>query len=290
MITALVLAAGAALFTILGFRELFEPSLKITYMAASIELGKIVAVSALYRLRNSLGWMTKSLLFVLILIAMAVTSMGVYGYLSSSYQKDSLAITQNAAKLDIIDARKVALVERLAGMDSQIQKVPEAYVTKRMELITAFNPERQLVLQELDEINESHLALTLDRIDRETEFGAILVLSRSVSWLDANSAMLYFILAVIFIFDPMAIALTYAANVGYDTASKGKVKVKDENTDDDTPIKVINHADDFMVEMNARNGELSNTLLDISEQLKHLREHPTNSRSDVIDSMRNKKA
>ena len=50
MMSAMVLAGGAALFTILGFRELFEATILITLMATSIEVGKIVAVSALYQL------------------------------------------------------------------------------------------------------------------------------------------------------------------------------------------------------------------------------------------------
>ena len=56
MLTALTLAFGAALFTVLGFRDLFGETFNITYMAATIEVGKIVCVSAIYQFRHILGW------------------------------------------------------------------------------------------------------------------------------------------------------------------------------------------------------------------------------------------
>jgi hypothetical protein len=293
MIAALALAAGAALFTILGFRELFEPSLKITFMAASIELGKIVAVSAIYQFRDILGWFSKSFMLFLIIVAMAVTSMGVYGYLSSSYQKDSLAITQNSAKLELLESRKATLEDRLAGMDTQIANVPEAYVSKRMELIATFKPERELVLAELDELGQSKMDLTLDKLSKETEFGAILLLANSVDWLDANKAMLYFILAVIFIFDPMAIALTFAANVGY--ANVATKKDEEENT-----VNIVDDSDwgnqlgKVLADINNNREQTDGALVSVSEALNSLANEvsdiknstPKNARSEIIDNMR----
>jgi hypothetical protein len=284
MLAALALAAGAALFTILGFRELFEPSLKITLMAASIELGKIVAVSALYQFKDVLGWISKLFLLFLIIVAMAVTSMGVYGYLSSAYQRDSLAITQNSAKLELLSSRKAALEQRLGGMDQQIANVPEAYVSKRMELISTFKPERTSVLNELDVLEQQNLDLTLDKLSKETEFGAILLLANSVDWLDADNAMLYFILAVIFIFDPMAIALTFASNVGYAKAASDTAKKNDtvEPVVVDQPTSSLN--DDEV-------KSIATALSDLANEVKEMKNStPKNNRSEILDNMRKQKA
>jgi hypothetical protein len=284
MLAALALAAGAALFTILGFRELFEPSLKITLMAASIELGKIVAVSALYQFKDVLGWISKLFLLFLIIVAMAVTSMGVYGYLSSAYQRDSLAITQNSAKLELLSSRKAALEQRLGGMDQQIANVPEAYVSKRMELISAFKPERTSVLNELDVLEQQNLDLTLDKLSKETEFGAILLLANSVDWLDADNAMLYFILAVIFIFDPMAIALTFASNVGYVKAASDTAKKNDtvEPVVVDQPTSSLN--DDEV-------KSIATALSDLANEVKEMKNSTSkNNRSEILDNMRKQKA
>ena len=288
MVSALALAFGAALFTVIGFRELFQPTFNITYMAATIELCKIVAVSALYQFRHILGWVSRIFLYILVAGAMAVTSMGVYGYLSSSFQKDSLSRTQNESRLELLDNRKAALEGRLADMDQQIAAVPETYVTKRMELIATFKPERQEVLTEIQELDDRKLELTLEQIEKETEFGAIILLAKSVDWLNEEQAMLYFIFLVIFIFDPMAIALTHAANVGFaNTANQRgeerKEKIQEAIASGDTS--------DILDDLKGMLGDAINPVAEsvskVSEEVENLKsQKPTNPRADVIDSMR----
>lgn len=281
MFTAMSLAFGAALFTIIGFRELFEPSFKIMYMAATIELGKIIAVSALYQFRNILNWGWKVFLLILILVAMGVTSMGVYGYLSSSFQKDSLEITLNNSQLELLDGRKTALEARLEGMDVQIARVPETYVTKRMELIATFKPERDSVLDEISELDDKKLVLTLERIDKETEFGPMILLAKSIEWMDETRAMFYFIIAVIFIFDPLAIALTYSANVGYASVARNrdeeKKKLKSIFPNESGLVSDV----DLMGEI----GNIANAVERVSDEVQNLKKDP---RADIIDSMRNR--
>lgn len=303
MVTALSLAAGAALFTVLGFRELFEPSLKITYMAATIEFGKIVAVSALYQLREILGWVWKSILFFMILTAMAVTSMGVYGYLAGSHQKDSLDIDQNEAQLELLEQRENNLENRLENIDEQIAEVPETYVTKRMELIEKFKPERQSILTELDNLNEKKNNLTIERINKETEFGPVILLAESVEWLDSNKAMLYFILAVILIFDPLAIALTYSANVSYANVAKRKKEelekpefstdseeLKEQLTDHINNIFNNKEKENDQDQLNEALSSLGDAINNISSEIDELKNKKVvNPRADVVDSMRQQK-
>jgi hypothetical protein len=275
MLVALAIAAGAALFTVLGFRELFEPSLKIMYMAAVIEVGKVMAVSALYQFRDIIGWAWKSVLFILIIIAMAVTSMGVYGYLASSYQKDTLAITQNDARIELMDSRRERLEQRLENIDAQIAEVPETYVSKRMELIATFAPEKESVVQELDQLAREESEIKLERIEQQTEFGAILLLAESVDWLDPTNAMLYFILAVIFIFDPMAVVLTYVANVGFANISNKKQQEMD--------IDTINSV---MGQIKSDQVDITDALTKALEKVDSIQSPSPNSRSGIIDSMR----
>jgi hypothetical protein len=301
MITALTLAFGAALFTVLGFRDLFGETFNITYMAATIEVGKIICVSAIYQFRNILGWWIKSALFALIIAAMVVTSMGVYGFLSGSYQKDSLYITQNEARLTILEKRKTVLEGRLDGMDVQIASVPETYVTKRMELMDKFAPERDRVMSEIDKMEENKLTLTLERIDSESEFGAILLLARSIEGIEPDKAMLYFIFLVIFIFDPMAITLTYTANVGYYNANNTRREEEEEvptvveHTEPQDNTDVMNRLNEVMETVDGDREEgverwegVMDTLKQVSEDLVNIRnQKPTDARADVVESMRN---
>jgi peptidoglycan hydrolase CwlO-like protein len=304
MLTALCLAFGAGLFTVIGFRELFQPTFNITYMAIVIEVGKVMCVSVLYQFRFILNWIWKSVIFALVIVAMAVTSMGVYGYLSSSYQKDSLAITQNDARLTLLDKRKAVLESRLDGMDAQIADVPETYPTKRMELIDKFAPERENVLGRIDALDQEKLDLTMERIDKESEFGGVILLAESVEGLDASKAMLYFILAVIFIFDPMAIALTYAANVGYYRVASKSDNSQSSPTPADTEGSPSNkdgtnwllekmndflqRAEDDKKESTKTMDSIATSVKRVSDDLDDLKsQKPVDVRSKIVDSMRN---
>jgi hypothetical protein len=244
-------------------------------MAAVIEVGKVMAVSALYQFRDIIGWAWKSVLFILIIIAMAVTSMGVYGYLASSYQKDTLAITQNDARIELMDSRRERLEQRLENIDAQIAEVPETYVSKRMELIATFAPEKESVVQELDQLAREESEIKLERIEQQTEFGAILLLAESVDWLDPTNAMLYFILAVIFIFDPMAVVLTYVANVGFANISNKKQQEMD--------IDTINSV---MSQIKSDQVDITDALTKALEKVDSIQSPSPNSRSGIIDSMR----
>lgn len=288
MVSAMTLAGGAALFTILGFRELFEPTLLITLMATSIEVGKIVAVSALYQLREVIHWFLKIIVLIMILVAMLVTSMGVYGYLSSAYQRDSLALTQNNARTELLINRKALLEERIATIDKQIADIAPNYITKRMELIETFKPERASILTEMESLNEQELTLKLEQLTKEAEFGGIVLLSKSVSWLDENKSMLYFIALIIFIFDPLAIALTYIANVGYATAAHRQDELKKEEVkeiivgpDNDELLGAIS---DKIDESKAGTDE---AISQLAAELAEVRDSkPTSNKGKILDSMR----
>ena len=286
MMSAMALAGGAALFTILGFRELFEATILITLMATSIEVGKIVAVSALYQLREVINWFLKLIVLIMILVAMLVTSMGVYGYLSSAYQRDSLALTQNNARTELLTDRKALLEERIATIDKQIADIAPNYITKRMELIETFKPERAVILTEMEALNEQQLNLKLEQLTKEAEFGGIVLLSKSVNWLDESKSMLYFIALIIFIFDPLAIALTYIANVGYATAAQrqdelNEVTVTIESTDNSELLGAVSD------KIDASNAGTAKAISQLAAELAEVRDSkPTSDKGKVLDSMR----
>ena len=288
MISALALAGGAALFTVLGFRELFEPTLKITFMAVAIEVGKIVAVSAIYQFREILNWLAKTVMLVMIIIAMVITSMGVYGYLSSAFTRDSLAINQNKAKIELIDTRKATVEARIAEIDADINRIGDNFITKRMELIQTYAPEKQALLEELNTINEQETNLKLDQLQKESEFGAIVLLAKSVDWLDESQSMLYFIGLIIFVFDPLAIVLTFVANVGYANAAKRK---EDEEHDERVaafngtdPDELLNAIGDKLDEQKAATDESINKLADELADVRNAK--PKSSKGDILDKMR----
>lgn len=109
LITALAIAGVAAWFSIVGLMLLFSGMpMSIAVMAGTLEVGKLLTASWLYRYWNETSIMLRAYLTTAVVVLMVVTSIGIFGYLSK-------AASDQAG--DVGDA--VAIVERI---DAQIQR------------------------------------------------------------------------------------------------------------------------------------------------------------------------
>lgn len=86
--TALLIALCAAAFSVYGISTLFAgAAISSMIMATSLEIGKIISTTFLYRYWHKCKFALKSYLMASIFILMIITSGGIFGYLSSAYQK-----------------------------------------------------------------------------------------------------------------------------------------------------------------------------------------------------------
>lgn len=115
LLMAIILAGTVAYVSINGLLTVFSGAgiLGLLFFSA-IEISKIVATSAIHTYGKKIGWIYNGLLSLGIIIAMAITSMGVYGFLSSGYQK-------NAAKSDGAD-REIALLDNKIKLKQENRK------------------------------------------------------------------------------------------------------------------------------------------------------------------------
>ena len=103
-LSALSVSVSAAFYSISGLSKLFAgASLAVIIMASSLEAAKLVIASLLYQYRKTLPRLLKIYLSTACFVLILITSMGIYGFLSSAYQ-------ETAAKSGNIDAQ-IALVE-----------------------------------------------------------------------------------------------------------------------------------------------------------------------------------
>ena len=104
LLMALILAGTVAYVSISGLLTVFSGIgfLGLLFFSV-IEISKIIATSAIHTYGKKIGWVYNTLLSLGIIIAMIITSMGVYGFLSSGYQK-------NATKSDSVD-RDIKLID-----------------------------------------------------------------------------------------------------------------------------------------------------------------------------------
>ena len=105
LLTALTIAGVAAWFSIAGLMAIFSAAaLPIAVMAGTLEVGKLLTASWLYRYWESTGLALKTYLSTAVLVLMLITSMGIFGYLSKAHL-DQAGVSSEA----------FAIVERIDG-------------------------------------------------------------------------------------------------------------------------------------------------------------------------------
>ena len=105
LFTALAIAGVAAWFSIAGLMAIFSAAaLPIAIMAGTLEVGKLLTASWLYRYWGETTLALKTYLSLAVLILMLITSMGIFGYLSKAH------LDQAGASVDAF-----AIVDRLDG-------------------------------------------------------------------------------------------------------------------------------------------------------------------------------
>ena len=241
LLTALSMATVAAVFAIYGIIAIFAgmPQFALI-MGAVIELGKVVGVSWLYRNWNE-PTKIKYFMAPLVLVAMLLTSMGIFGLLSKAHLEQTSPVANNEiqiTRLDqqitreqsrIIDAEQVisqldqsvqALIEfdRIRGPDGAIA-VRESQADQREVLRLTIDTAQT----EVDKLEDQKLELTQELTAIALEVGPVKYLAELVYGTETDrteEAVRWVIIAFIFVFDPMAILLLMAANYTLDQRKK----------------------------------------------------------------------
>ncbi len=114
LFTALAIAGVAAWFSIAGLMAIFSASaLPIAIMASTLEVGKLLTASWLYRYWNETSLLLKTYLTTAVFVLMIITSMGIFGYLSKAHL-DQAGVSSEA----------FATVERIQGqIDREENKI-----------------------------------------------------------------------------------------------------------------------------------------------------------------------
>ena len=85
-LSALAISGMAAFFSVTGIAMLFSGSFfAVALMAASLEVGKLVTASFLYRYWKVVNWLQKTYMTIAVVVLIGITSMGIFGFLSNSY-------------------------------------------------------------------------------------------------------------------------------------------------------------------------------------------------------------
>jgi hypothetical protein len=247
-LSALSVSASAAFYSVSGLSKLFAgASLEVIIMASSLEVAKLVIASLLYQYWDKLNNTLKVYLTIACTVLILITSMGIYGFLSSAYQetanKDG-AVTQQVTALETKKGlyeqnRDNILKEKqsLAELKGTLSKGSTTqYTDKKGNLVVrsnnatirnieAANRSDEKLSIKLDVVNDSIFSLENKILEIKTngdaasELGPLKYLSE-LTGVEMNRIINWLLLVIIFVFDPLAIALVIAANFAFSQLRK----------------------------------------------------------------------
>jgi len=216
-LSALLIAGSAAFFSVFGLSKLFAGAqLAVIIMAGSLEFGKLVAASFLYRYWDKINLPHKTYMTIATVILILITSAGIFGFLSNAYQgatvgfeKESTALIYKQDRLDQLLDDKVFLKEEL---EAAVSELPENYRTAKRKLREEYQPQISQINKDIlalkGEVGELKIAL----VETGVDVGPAIYLARIFNT-DVDSVVKFFIFILIFVFDPMAVMFVISYNV-----------------------------------------------------------------------------
>ena len=266
--SALFVSASAAFYSVYGLSNLFAgASTAVIIMASSLEFAKLVTASALYQYWDRVNIFLKTYLSIAMVVLIGITSAGIYGFLSGAYQETSAKEAITSTEIAILTSKQNRFVRDAETLNANITTWSEAlanpstiqYVHRETgQLVTTTSSKQRKLLQaQLEESRISYAVASdsissidiqiLDlKINDETtrELGPLKYVSTLIDK-PMDSIINWFMLLIIFVFDPLAIALVIVANIAFGRTRKLKepepVIIPEIIVKSETPPEVIFH-------------------------------------------------
>ena len=241
--SALSVSASAAFYSVSGLSKLFAgASLEVIIMASSLEVAKLVIASLLYQYWDSINKILRTYLAIAAGVLILITSAGIYGFLSAAYQETANKegiVTQQITALETKKAlyeetRDNLLADRKSNNELRgtlSKGSTTQYTDKNGNLVVRTNnsairniesttKENEKLAAKLDIANDSIFALETQILEAKvnseaaSELGPLKYLSE-LTGVEMNRIINWLLLVIIFVFDPLAIALVIAANFAF---------------------------------------------------------------------------
>ena len=242
-LSALFIASSAAFFSVFGLSKLFAgATLSVIIMAGSLEFGKIVGASFLYRYWNKINYWLKVYMTVGVITLVGITSAGIFGYLSNAYQgatiefeKQSTTLFYKEDRLEQLEEDKIYLKQELS---QSVNALPDNFPTAKRKLREEYNPKVLILNDQILDIKQEIGDLKVGLIETGVDVGPAIYLARAFGT-DIDTVVKFFIFILIFVFDPMAVSLVIAFNkIVLEESGK-------ENVDLENPIDIYTAKNDF---------------------------------------------
>ena len=291
-LSALSVSASAAFYSVTGLSKLFAgASLEVFIMASSLEIAKLIIASFLYQYWDKINKLLKFYLTSAAFILVVITSLGIYGFLSAAYQETATKTGIIDKEIGLLTLKKERfeedrdfLLEEKTTVDVSVSELRNGlsnnviqYKDKETgEIITTTSSSNRRALQsqlddavvrrdnisnKLTSVTDSITTLDLEIFDIESnsdvasELGPLKYISELTDTPMA-SVVNYLLIILVFVFDPLAIALVISANFLFDRLTKKDEEDVEDNIEDDIKLdKKTNDlsAEDIIIEVKEQN-------------------------------------
>jgi archaellum component FlaF (FlaF/FlaG flagellin family) len=243
-LTSLFIASCAAFFSIIGIGMLFSgSSVAAMIMASSLEIGKLTATSFLYRYWDKTKTFLKLYLTIAIVVLMFITSLGIFGYLSGAYEQSHVENQLLDDKIKTVEEQKTTVKNKIDSSKTRILNITQIRNNQEFRLNESMtnvvinrNPiqARQIQQQTQEFIEQNERDIEKENVKIQAALDEIQSLNSQINTLKTqsgskkdvqtfkfiasefgvtmNSVAKWFIIALISVFDPLAICLLLAYN------------------------------------------------------------------------------
>ena len=232
-VSAIIIAGCAAFFSVTGLGVLFN-SMAVMVMASGLEFAKIVLAAYLKKNWGQIEKVLRAYLVIATILLMLLTSMGIFGYLSNSFQSQSLKLEQADRKETLIKDKININNSEINRYNTQVSNITtirnsqennyskliekDKFTGRLSNQINGADNQIKIYSKKIDSLNNSNLVLYQDidslkntNLDLEKEVGGFRFVAQSFN-IPLKKAVKWFILLIVFVFDPLAIALIIAYN------------------------------------------------------------------------------
>jgi hypothetical protein len=234
-LSAIVVAGCAAYFSVTGLGVLFAgATVSVMVMAGALEFAKLVAATYLKQQWDTIKGFNKWYLATSVATLMLITSAGIFGYLSNAFQQQNLELQKVERDISVYQTQITKNDAEIARYTTQltnqqnIRNSQESNLSKQIDkdkstsrvtqMIRTADKEIASVSKRIDELTiQNNVALDSinsiknNNIELEREVGGFRFVAEAFN-VPLNDVVKFFILIIVLVFDPLAVALIIAFN------------------------------------------------------------------------------
>ena len=234
-LSAIVVAGCAAYFSVTGLGVLFAgATISVMVMAGSLEFAKLVAATYLKQQWDNIKGFNKWYLATSVATLMLITSAGIFGYLSNAFQQQNLELQKVERDIAVYQTQitkndaEIARYTTQLNNQQNIRNSQESNLSKQIDnnrstsrvsqMIRSADKEIASVSNRIDELTiqnnvalDSINAIKNNNIELEREVGGFRFVAEAFN-VPLNDVVKFFILIIVLVFDPLAVALIIAFN------------------------------------------------------------------------------